>query len=552
MTTSAVCAFEGSKYLLFSSNVPPLVYYSHIPVVIISLILGFFVFFKNKKGLLNRIILCLTLAFSTWVFLDSIFWASNRSDVIMFVWSVVILFEPIVYISALYLLYVLIKKEDTSFNKKLLIGLIYLPIIILVPTKFSLSSFNIATCLSEESSIIIYLSYGTEILLTLWIIVFSIKEFIKTKIKETKHQILVLTTGTIFLLLSFSSGNIISSFTEDWRFAQIGLFAMPVFIAFLAYSVVRFKTFNIKLIGANVLVAGLWMLTGSLLFLNNLSVMRIVVSVTLLITIFFGILLIKSVRKEVRQRELIEKLAEDLQKANDRLKELDKQKTEFVSFATHQLRSPLTAMRGYASLILEGDMGEVTPKVKEAVEKISDSSKTLASVVNDYLDISRIELGTMKYNFVKIDWKKMIEDTLAELKPTIDKSGLAINFTADSNNTYIIEADLDKFKQVIGNLIDNSIKYTPQGNVDVSLVKNNAGKIIFAIKDTGIGIAEKTIPKLFQKFTRDKKANETNIHGTGLGLYVAKEVVASHKGKIWAESAGEGKGSQFYVEMKGE
>src|SRR3989338_1237261 len=103
----AFCDFDGPAYFLFSSNVPPLVYYSHIPIALISLILGFFVLLKNRKALSNRILFCLTLAFSAWVFLDSIFWASNRSDVIMFIWSLQILFEPIVYISALYLLYVL-------------------------------------------------------------------------------------------------------------------------------------------------------------------------------------------------------------------------------------------------------------------------------------------------------------------------------------------------------------------------------------------------------------------------------------------------------------
>ncbi|MSR71649.1 MAG: HAMP domain-containing histidine kinase, partial [Candidatus Taylorbacteria bacterium] len=242
--------------------------------------------------------------------------------------------------------------------------------------------------------------------------------------------------------------------------------------------------------------------------------------------------------------------ASDLQKTNTRLEELNIQKTEFVSFATHQLRSPLTAMKGYASLILEGDMGAVTPETKQAVERIFDSSKTLTNVVDNYLNISRIELGTMKYFISTLDMKKLVEELIGEIKPNITTAGLEINFTADAKETYMIEADADKFKQVIANLIDNSIKYTPKGKIDVTIDKNlKTHKILFSLKDTGIGMSDKTLPKLFKKFSRSDKASETNIRGTGLGLYLAKEIVAAHKGKIWATSDGENKGSHFFVEM---
>jgi signal transduction histidine kinase len=237
-----------------------------------------------------------------------------------------------------------------------------------------------------------------------------------------------------------------------------------------------------------------------------------------------------------------------LEKANDRLRELDKQKSEFVSFASHQLRSPLTSIKGYASLMLEGDYGELAAGAKEAAQRIYESSKTLAVVVNDYLNISRIELGTMKYEFKDLDLKALTEEVIAELKPNVEKTGLKLEFSCDMKASYIINADLDKFKQVMGNLIDNSLKYTPNGSIQVFLSRK-AGSVVFAVKDTGIGMSEKTIPKLFQKFSRADKASETNIRGTGLGLYIAKEIVEAHKGRIWAESEGEGKGSQFYVEI---
>ena len=275
--------------------------------------------------------------------------------------------------------------------------------------------------------------------------------------------------------------------------------------------------------------------------------LRIVIGATLALLFIVGIFLIRSVKKEVESRERIEKLAIDLQKANDRLKELDKQKSEFVSFATHQLRSPLTAMKGYASLILEGDYGQVSPQIKEVIERVYDSTKTLTNVVDDYLNISRIELGTMKYVMGSMDFKQLVNAVMAELKPNIDKAGLKISLNAPLES-YMISADPDKFKQVIMNVIDNSVKYTKQGLVDLSLEKKD-GRVLFKVSDTGIGMNPEIIPKLFDKFTRADNANEANIRGTGLGLYVAKQIVIAHDGRIWAESKGEGQGSQFYVEL---
>ncbi len=325
------------------------------------------------------------------------------------------------------------------------------------------------------------------------------------------------------------------------------------FIAAMSFAILRHNLFNVKVIATELLVFSLWIiiLTRTVIA-ENLSD-KLINGSLLLLTIVIGTFLIRSVIKEVAQREKIEKLATDLQKANDRLTELDKQKSEFVSFATHQLRAPLTAMKGYASLILEGDLGDLSKQIKEAISRIFDSSTTLTNIVDDYLNISRIELGTMKYAFETIDLRGLIDNVIGELKPNIEKSKLAFSFDADPQKKYMVNVDKDKFKQIIANLIDNSMKYTPTGTVKVSLEKKagtDGRKIVFSVKDTGIGIAEGVMPKLFAKFSRAENGTRQNIHGTGLGLFVAKEIVMAHKGKIWAESAGEGKGSAFFVELE--
>lgn len=552
MNIDQFCNFDKPLYLLISENVPPLVYYSHLPIVFISLVIGLYVYFNAKKELPNKILLVMTLAYSVWVFLDSIFWASNRGDVIMFVWSIQVLVEPLVHLSSLYLLYVFLYRKDLNFKYKFLLILLYSPLIVLTPTKFILSSFDVGTCLSQES-IYSYYSYLIEIFYTSLIIYLGVKKYFFEKDAQIRRQIIYLTSGIIILLFAFSWGAITGSFTEDWNLAQYGLFGMPIFIAFLAYIIIKFKSFNLKLIGSNVLVLSLWILTASLLTIQDIDTSHAVTGITLIISIIFGFILIQSVRNEVSQREKNERLAFDLTSANNRLLEIDKQKSEFVSFATHQLRAPLTAMKGYTSLILEGEMGKVNADVKQAVKRIFDSSSTLENIVDDYLNISRIELGTLQYNFDMVNLKDVLDSVVEELKPNIEKKGLELNVVINStgmNTRFMVRADKDKIRQVITNLIDNSVKYTPSGSINVSLDKDtNRRKILISIKDTGVGISPDVMPKLFSKFVRADNANKQNIFGTGLGLYIASQIALAHHGRIWAESRGEGKGSEFYFEL---
>ena len=240
-------------------------------------------------------------------------------------------------------------------------------------------------------------------------------------------------------------------------------------------------------------------------------------------------------------------LDQQLKEANDKLKELDKQKTEFVSIASHQLRSPLTAIKGYSSLILEGSFGPISDKVKEAVDVVFQSSQKLVLVIEDFLDITRIELGKMKYEMNKVDLQEIVSQVVNELRHSVESHDLELKYKPDTKKYWIL-GDKGKISQVVGNMIDNAMKYTKEGTISV-LVSNEKGNIRLMVKDTGVGIPPDIISKLFQKFARAKDASKVNITGTGLGLFVAKQIVDAHKGKIWAESEGLGKGSTFIVEF---
>ena len=518
-----------------------------------SAFFGCLVYFNNKSRV-GKVFLFFSLSFSMWM-LSYAIWLAQPDSVSALFWSRMLnlgaTFMPVLYLHWV----TLALKVEKKHLKLIIVGYIgtalysafsFSPLYIDRVMRVGAFPFwpqaNVLYSIFLFSMLVPFFAYGIYLLAR---ILLSKESDPSTKV-QSKYMLI----GTILSLVGGWS-NFPLMFGIAFIAPQLTMLTIfhPMFFA---YGSLQHKIFNMKTIATEILVFGLWVfiLVRTIFFENTTD--QFIEGILLIITVVFGVSLIRSVDKEVEQREKVQKLATDLEKANVRLTELDRQKSEFVSFATHQLRSPLTAMKGYASMILEGDMGEMSKEVKQGVSRIFDSSNTLMNIVNDYLNITRIELGSMKYAFETIDLKTLIEDTIAELKPNIEKSGLAFSFEAEDHGIdWRVTADRDKLKQVIANLIDNSMKYTPSGSVAVTLCFNRADhKFVVTLKDTGIGIAREVLPHLFQKWSRAGNANKTNIKGTGLGLYVAKEMINAHNGTIRAESEGEGKGSTFIVELE--
>ena len=264
-----------------------------------------------------------------------------------------------------------------------------------------------------------------------------------------------------------------SSFT----IAGTSNFSVILYPIIIGYAILRLKLFDVRVAATQGFVFLLWIFVG-VRFSLSIDQQEALINGTLFAAVIvIGILLIKGVNKEIQTREEISKLATELAGANLHLERLDKMKSEFVSMASHQLRSPLTSIRGYISMILEGSYGEVNPKVKEILEHVSDSSRQMALSVEDYLNVSRIEAGRMKYEMADCDLRKLVENTVAEMLPVSIKRGMTITFDSKFEGPAIVKLDIGKTKQIIQNLTDNAMKYTPEkGKVIVSLKKND-GKI---------------------------------------------------------------------------
>jgi len=545
----AGCEWGVSKFLIFSDNVfEPLIYYSHLGVLILILFFGLFVYLNNTKEVQNKILFYLSLVISVWLFSDLVLWASEKISYIMFFWSLEIIFEPIIYILALYFFYAFINKNIIPFKAKIISSLMLLPTLILAPTNFGLTGFDLTNCdrVAVEGLLPKY-GYFIEILIVFWIIFIAFNHYYKNKDYIIRKKIFFSATGICLFLLSFSLGNITEVITENWYIGQIGYIGIPIFIAFLSYLIVKFKAFNIKLIGTQALVVVLWIALFALLFIRTIENARIIVSLTLILFLIVGIFLIRSVKREVKQREQIEELAENLEVANEKLKELDQLKSEFLSLATHQIRAPLTAIKGYSSMLLEGDFGVLPQKATDSVQTIMKSCQNLIKIVEDFLNISRIEQGRMVYEKSIFDIKETVQEVIKEIKPNIDKAELSLDLNIPIEKINV-NADRNKIKQVVSNIVDNSIKYTPHGQINISVFLDGE-KVKIAVKDSGTGIDPSEINKLFAKFSRTKEANKTSVTGTGLGLYVAKKIIEAHRGDIKIYSEGVGKGSTFTIEL---
>jgi signal transduction histidine kinase len=543
-----LCPWEQAQYLVYSSNIPTLFFYSHIPAVLIALLLGIIILRKGHQSPVSIFLFIITLLFSLWCVIDLVLWATNRPDMVMFYWSLQVLLEPLIYAASVYFAYLFITGKDIAFYGKLIMFVMLLPCTIFLSSNLTLIGVDLADCNAFEGPISMYYSYIFELISIITILVMVIYNRKKTLDLNRKKEIGYFGIGIIFFLLAFSWGNIIGSFTDNWSLAQAGLIGMPIFFGFLAYISVKFKTFNLKILGAQVLVFALGFLVLSISFVRKIQNIRIVIFFTLTFVIILGYRLIRVVKKEVKQREQLEILSEQLLAANDKLKELDKLKTEFISLATHQIRSPLTAIKGYASMVLDGSYGELSPKVKEAIDIIMQSSANLAITIEDFLNVSKIESGGMQYEKVNFDLGEMTKSMTKGIAINAEKKGLKIDYTDDQTGPYMINGDQEKLRQVVLNFIDNSIKYTKAGEIHVSVTRFGT-KVHFAVKDTGMGMTMDIKSKLFHKFSRGD-GQRMNTTGSGLGLYLAKEIAKAHGGDVGVDSAGPGLGSTFYMDLE--
>lgn len=237
----------------------------------------------------------------------------------------------------------------------------------------------------------------------------------------------------------------------------------------------------------------------------------------------------------------------ELRESNAQLHRLDVVKDEFVSMASHQLRTPLTSVKGYISMMLDGDVGKITDMQRHALEEAFNSSERMVRLIGDFLSVSRLQTGKFIIDRKPVDFVKIVGQEVEGLRMIASTHGQKLTYVFPKQ-LQLINLDESKIRQVVMNFIDNAIYYSKTGTtIHVAIGKIN-DELVFTVEDSGIGVPKDQQPKLFSKFYRATNARQQRPDGTGVGLYLAKKVILEHGGKVIFSSA-ENQGSTFGFRM---
>ncbi len=232
-----------------------------------------------------------------------------------------------------------------------------------------------------------------------------------------------------------------------------------------------------------------------------------------------------------------------LKRSNEKLKEIDETKDEFISMASHQLRTPLTSVKGYLSMVLDGDAGKISDTQQQLLNQAYVSSQRMVYLIADLLNVSRLKTGKFVINAAPTNLADMVESEIAQLTEVAKSRKLTLTFDKPNNFPELM-LDETKTRQVVMNFVDNAIYYTPSGGKIKIELQTDRSSVYFMVKDNGLGVPKAEQSHMFTKFYRAKNAQKARPDGTGLGLFMAKKVITDQGGTILFESA-ENKGSTF-------
>lgn len=533
-----ICPDSTPYFLgLFDLSVAPqLLFYSYIPIIILTLFFGFYVYLKDNRSLRSRLLFYLSLTFALLLLNEIVQWVGSPASVVQFGWQLVPFFRLSVYLLTILFVFVFIEKKKISALVKILTTIPVVIVIILTPTTLNIRSFDLLNC-EGVPGLLWNIVHLFEILLILSVLFLGIKSLLKNRADPKERKVVTyLTLGAVLFLSIFFIASIWGDITTIYDVALVGPVGMLAFIAFLTFMIVKFKAFDIKLLAVQALVWGLIILIGSQFFFIQNNTNRILTAFTLVGAAWVGLLIIRSVKKEVALRE-------ELEIANNNQQSL-------IHFISHQIKGFFTKSKMIFAGILEGDFGEASPTLKEMANVGMASDNNAVAMVQDILNASNLKKGTTNYSLKELDIVEVVKKVTAGFSEEINKKKLKYELDI-SDKPIIVMADETQITQVFKNLINNSLHYTPKGEIKVSLKmsRGNAYEATFSIQDTGVGLTEKDKSALFTEGGKGEESLKINTNSTGYGLYIVKKIVENHSGHIWAESAGRGHGSTFFVEL---
>ncbi len=524
-----------------------------------SIFMGLFVLFKNYKEKINILWFLTTLAIGIWAFSLGMEVSSPNYNLAFF-WNKILnigaIFIPIFFYH--FVVSVLNKNEKEKLF--IVVGYLFAFTFLVVFNLFTdlfvkgvppITNFNYWI---EPGSI--YYSFFAFFILYIFRTTYILFSSRKNASGTKKGQI-----NYLLVAILFGFGGGVTNFFPQIFSSNIypfGNYLVILYVIFISYAALRHHLFDIKVIATELLTFAIWIFLLARVLLSEELKDYFINGGLLIAVVLFGILLIRSVIKEVEHREQLQVLNEKVQrayklekKARKEIEKITEAKTQFIMATQHHLRTPLTSMIGYLDLMFGGTYGKIPKKLKEPLTKFQISTRRLIRVVNALLDISQFQMGKEVVSLQSgIKFEDLIEEVMEELHFEAKNRGIDLTYKK-IGSVPEIKADPEKLKVALFNIIDNAIKYTKEGSVSVTLQKAKSKGALLSVKDTGIGLDPEKAKVLFKSaFKRGKEASKVHGLGRGIGVYVTGHIIKAHNGKIWAESEGKGKGTTFFIELK--
>lgn len=534
--------YADPSYFFFSNDVPAFLYYSHIPTILLAVFFAFFIGKAGSKTPGRWFLVGAMSSFALWVTSILVTWTHNDPSIITFAWGIYgALFGLTVYF--LYVFYHTFSHGVyPNFLTHLFAAVLLLPVLIFTPSTLHIYGFDLYGCGVDEFESLwfvgYYFAYGA--IITFLMIVTGMVAYRHTEDVSRRKQIVLVGIGTTAFLTTLFTAGMLSSFTMLYELEKYAFLGLPIFLGYLAFVIVKYRAFDIRLLSVQALVFLLLFLNFSVLFVRNISNARYIIFATMVLTFVFGRYLINGVRNEIDQRQRIGRLAIELQNTND-------QQSNLMHFITHQIKGFFTKSRNISSMILDGDFGTFDPQIEKMLRLGIENDDRGVALVQELLNATNLKRGTVQYNMVDADMREIVSEAVEMVGLSAKTKGLKYGAELPVNPVHV-RCDVAFIKQALRNMVDNAVKYTPAGSVTVNLSVEN-GFAVVRIIDTGIGFSSEDREKLFTEGGRGSQSRKINVESTGYGLYIVKNVIEQHGGHVDATSVGLGQGSVFMATL---
>ncbi len=524
-----ICGTEIPSFLIFDfSTAPTLLFYTYVPVIIISVFLGAYVFSKDRHSLPSRLLFGITSFFALWVLDILVLWVTSYNDVLHFAWQLTPVFEVPIFIFSVCFSHVVTDKNHADIPrwlKSLCMG-IMAAVFLLLPTTFNITSYDLDSC-EGVPGFLFYLMYFLEVVAIIYIIMLGIFRYRSTKDRDAfSGEIMFTTCGIVAFLSLFFGSNIIGQITRIQQISFIGSLGMVSFLAFLVYTIVRFQIFKLRLLGTRaILVAMVVAISSTLFVVRDFHTMRVVIAITI---ILFSILAF-----------FFDKMANELDKANKGQKYL-------LSVISHGAKNFLyRAWIGYGKLAR--DKSSALEQQKYAEEREDDAMRGNKLMVATIAAVD-FDKGALRFELEKIDLVDVVRNQCAVMRRLFERKGIEFAVQVPTEQIMVDVDETALSLHVVFALLENAWHYTASGSVRV-VVEKIGDRAIFSVSDTGKGISRETMRILFTKGGHDARSRDDNPESTGNGMYLAKGIVERFGGHISASSPGDGKGAVFTVDL---